>query len=206
MDRATDYPGMGQGRWAAIMFALLTCGAELGCGRMNPFLRDEPPMLGTTSAPTATSSKGTGPAGAKGSAVAKASTGRPNDVYAQSFNRTQPKPAASAAVPDQPPPGEMPPPETASASENDIHTTALDASSDPGNPQGVVLKPPVSLNATRRSASDPRPDAEPSESALPQTRLRPRPRKAPLQHRPRSKRSSPPPASGSMHSNRTRWR
>ena len=30
MDRATDYSGMGRGRRAAIMLALMTCGAELG--------------------------------------------------------------------------------------------------------------------------------------------------------------------------------
>ena len=45
MDRATDSSSTGPScGWAAIMLGLITCGAELGCARMNPFLRDEPPM------------------------------------------------------------------------------------------------------------------------------------------------------------------
>ena len=128
-------------------------------------------MLGTMSSLTATSSNKTGTAGSKGPAVAKGPMSRssaPNDLYAQSFNRTQPRPSASAAAPEQPSPEEMPPPQTASASENGVRTTALDAPADPGNPLGVVLKPPVSLNATRGSAPAPGPTAEPSEPAEPQ--------------------------------------
>ena len=173
MDRATDYSGMGRGRRAAMILALMTCGAQLGCARMNPFLRDEPPMLGTISSPTPTAAKGTGPAGTKGSSMAKGPTGRssaPNDLYSQSFNRTQPKPAASAVATatEQPSPGQTPPPQTATASENGVRTTGLDAAAEPGNPLGVVLRPPVSLNATRSADSVPRPAVESSDPAVPQ--------------------------------------
>jgi hypothetical protein len=162
---------MGARRRVAIVLALMTCGAGPGCARMNPFLRDEPPMLGNISSPTAKSSKGAAPAGTQGTVVAKGPTGRPsstNDLYGRSFNRTQPRPAADVAAPDQPAPGETAPTQTATASENGVRTTALDASTEPGNPVGVVLQPPVSLNATRSSATAPRTNVESSDTAPPE--------------------------------------
>ena len=175
MDRATDYPGMGRGRWAAIMLALMTCGAELGCARMNPFLRDEPPMLGTITPPTATSSKWNGPAQHQGLGRGQGAGGPvcpSNDLYAQSFNRTQPRPAAPGQpTAEQPAPGETPPPQTASASgERGPHDGPRRRRRMPSNPLGVVLKPPVSLR--RDPTAQPQPldpaHASHSEPAAPQ--------------------------------------
>jgi hypothetical protein len=168
MDRVTDYSG---GRWAAVVLGLIAGGAELGCARMNPFLRDEPPMLGTINSSTASSPRGTGTPGTGSAALAKGPTARPapaSDLYAQSFNRTQPRPATSDAPSEQPAEDTTPPSRTASASENGVRTTALDASSEAVSPPGVVLKPPVSLNATRSAAPAPRPSRQPSEPIIPQ--------------------------------------
>ena len=170
MDRMTHDSGMIPVRWAAIMLGLLACGAELGCARMNPFLRDEPLMLGTINAPTGSSAKGAGAADTKGTTVAKGSTGRPSqgsDLYAQSFNRTRPKPDTAAPANEQPSTAEATPTVASEAAENEVHTTVLDPASNPNNPVGVVLKPPMSLRATANPAGpSPRPVASPTPATV----------------------------------------
>ena len=153
------------------MLALMTCGAELGCARTNPFLRDEPPMLGTVTPPTASYGQGDGTAGAKvrhGQRPDGAVFPRERPLRAE----LQPDPTQAGAPATRQrnsrSPGETPLPQTASAPESGVRTTALDTSSDPSNPQGVVLKPPVSLNATRSSAPAPHPAASDPGPAAPQ--------------------------------------
>src|SRR3954469_16489592 len=87
MDRATAHVSKAPARWAAVLLVLAACTADAGCARMNPFHRNDPPMLGS-SAGNARDAKGT--------AVARNPTARPsssNDLYPQSFGRPQPKPS-----------------------------------------------------------------------------------------------------------------
>ena len=179
--------------------------------RMNPFLRDEPPMLGTINSPTASSSKGTGAAGPKGTpSPRRRRAGLPRRTTSSRRASTGPNPSLPPRPrPREPPPSaETPPPQTASAPENGVRTTAHDTSSDPGSPPGVVLKPPVSLKATRNTdpAACPRPSDSRPSPPCPRTRPPRRHPEPPRQRPQRSKPSSPAPASGSMGSNRTRWR
>jgi hypothetical protein len=113
-------------------------------------LRDEPPMLGSSGA------------GAKGPAIAGGPNGRTspsNDLYAQSFARTQPKPVAPASLKDDGTGTEAAPadPARTPTSENDVRTTGLSPGPDSSHPTGVILKPPVTLPTSFRSTVHPTP-------------------------------------------------
>jgi hypothetical protein len=171
MDGATDLSRKVLVRSAAL--GLAAVGLLPGCSRVNPFLRDEPPMLGTVNPGKAGSTRAAATAGPKSTATAadrvassRSSTAR--DVYAQSFNRTRPRPTEESAAPaqDQPAPGEAAPALAGAASENSLRATALQTASDASNPLGVVLKPPLPMHPTPEEP--PRAAGGPSEPAPPE--------------------------------------
>jgi hypothetical protein len=178
MDRATDSVKNGSAYLVALLLGLSTCGVELGCGRTGAFLRDEPPMLGTTATATAKSRADKD----------KASTTPPtrgNDLYARSFGRTQPRPnpAATSATPepaaDAPaqPEGDARPtaddPAKTPPREPSVQPTALRTSRDPGPTRRVELKAPVALRSVPdlrqapEAVSAPPPREQPDEPSAP---------------------------------------
>jgi hypothetical protein len=177
MDGATRPAGTRLARWAAGLAMLTVCGANLGCSRVNSFLRDEPPMLGAIDSPKPTGAKNPSAATAARTAadpdrVATTRTAPVNDRYTESFNRTRPRPAPSAPDHDQAPSDDASPAPTAAPAENGVQTTAHDALTDPGNSQGVLLGSPVPVHpepAATPANGDP-PAAEPEASrAAPET-------------------------------------
>jgi hypothetical protein len=144
--------------------ALATLGLLPGCSRVNPFLRDEPPLLGTVNAGKTGSAKVATTAGPRATSGRTATT---NDVYTRSFNRTRPAPADGAPAPghDQPPPDEAGPARTATMPESGVRATTLNAASDPSNSLGVVLMPPVPMHPAQAAA--PGAAGESSEPAQP---------------------------------------
>jgi hypothetical protein len=170
MDWATDSALRIARRWGAIFLGLATCAAHFGCAGMNPFLRDEPPLLGATTATAARSSRPSVP-----SAGAPGSRSR-NDLYAQSFNRTRPRPgadtgpspAAAESSRDQAdPPQEASTFDRARSDEKEVEKTALAPPvQEAPSPSGVTLRPPVAL----RRAADTTPrvaQSDPGPAELP---------------------------------------
>ena len=178
-----------------------SCGAG-SAGRMNPFLRDEPPMLGTVNSPTADSAPDERPPGSTG-ATARVADRRPataNDLYGQSFNRDPTQAVASAPAPTNRSPPRPACAQTAAAAENGVRTTAHDTTADPGT-RRVILKPPVSLQPATDTTA-PRPGGAIRGIARnPSPRPPPHPPKPRNRTRRRPKRSSPaPPRLDGLHS------
>jgi hypothetical protein len=169
MDRAgKKASGVLSAQWAAIVAAACACAAGAGCARMNPFLRDDPPMLGTVQ-PTATSASRTSARpGSKPSLTTGQPGGRPastGDLYAQSFNRTKPKPTASAEPAAEEAESTEPAPTRAIArSEDAVRPTSLDATANRSNASGIILRPPVPMNPSRGVAPEgTAPSVEPAQ-------------------------------------------
>jgi hypothetical protein len=140
------------GRLAALVLGLSCSIGDLGCSRVNSFLRDEPPLLGTIddsqkagssrASTAATGKTATAPA----ERVATSRTSPANDRYAQSFNRTRPRQQPSSPGDDQASPTEAAPPRGAASAENGVRTTALDTPAGASSPSGVLLKAPVPMH------------------------------------------------------------
>jgi hypothetical protein len=157
MDRATVSFKNRSAQAVVILLGLSTCGVDLGCGRTGAFLRDEPPLLGTTATATAKSRTDKD----KDKDQVKGPTTRPaggSDLYARSFGRTQPRPVPtdpppSAADAPKPPEGDTQPaaddPARTPQGEPSVQPTALRTShaagAGPGPAPGIELKAPVPL-------------------------------------------------------------
>jgi hypothetical protein len=134
---------------------------------MNPFLRDEPPMLGASTAP-GSSPRTNGQLDVKNSAAVGSPGGRSsssNDLYAQSFGRTKPRPSGTEASKPEDGGAATNPPETQQPPETQVRKTALSTSPESSNSPGVILKPPVSLTTKTRSTAHP--TDKPSDPAKP---------------------------------------
>jgi hypothetical protein len=153
MEGATDLSRKVLVRLAALVLGLTASGLMPGCSRVNPFLRDEPPLLGTANpgktgaTRVATAAGASAPTGTRDGAPTGA-TSTAKDLYSQRFNRTMPRPAPGTSAPgqDEPSPGETAPAQTAAAPESGVRATALQTASDPSNSLGVILKPPVPMH------------------------------------------------------------
>jgi hypothetical protein len=150
MDWATDSAWMIPKRWALFVLGWAVCATGPGCGRMSPFVRDEPPLLGSSTAP-------------KTQPVARRSTA---DLLSQRFGRTRPKPAADDTSDDDAPgtkpvSSELDPPK-----ESHVRTTGLSTDSEVGDAIAVTLNPPVSTNVVARSRSTAHPTAHFSRSEV----------------------------------------
>jgi hypothetical protein len=168
MDWATDSASKNPMHWAAILilFGLVAGGGALGCAGRNPFLRDEPPLLGTSTAPSTRTAK------------AASRPPRPsNDLFAESFGRTQPRPGpgpGSSSTPDpaalsrtgdddrpkEPASSASNPNEPAPTDENSVNRTGLSTIPGAGNSLNVNLQPPVTLRPAPRPETPPAADVE----------------------------------------------
>jgi hypothetical protein len=132
---------------------------------MNPFLRDEPPMLGAPITPT--NARANPKVGGSGTTATR--TPAPtSDPYTQNLGRTPPRPATPSTAGRDPSAtdAEAAPANLPQPTEDGVHTTALDATSSTSNSSGIILKPPVALtsspDSTRTTPSNPPGTSEPS--------------------------------------------